>query len=124
MNRQHAATSSSSMLRPASGPPTLRPHLHCYHRVWRVTRFLWHLPQESWHIPTRNGFCEPPRGDSMDFIFMLTRDDQTVEDALDVLDEIQPLDLRHIGFKDIGVAPHVLRTLNHGIKAQGAISYL
>lgn len=60
----------------------------------------------------------------MDFIFMLTRDDQTVEDALDVLDAIRPLGLRHIGFKDVGVAPQVLQALNRGIKAQGAISYL
>jgi hypothetical protein len=60
----------------------------------------------------------------MDFIFMLTRDDQTVEDALDVLDAIRPLGLRHIGFKDVGVPPEVLRELNRNIKAQGAISYL
>ena len=50
----------------------------------------------------------------MDFIFMLTREDQTVEDALDVLDAIRPLGLRHI----------VLQELNRRIKAQGAISYL
>ena len=55
---------------------------------------------------------------------MLTRDDQTVEDALDVLDAIRPLGLRHIGFKDVGVRPEVLQELNRGIKAQGAISYL
>jgi hypothetical protein len=60
----------------------------------------------------------------MDFIFMLTRDDRTVEDALEVLAAIRPLGLCHIGFKDVGVAPGVLRTLNHAIKAQGAISYL
>ena len=55
---------------------------------------------------------------------MLTRDDQTVEDALDVLDAIRPLGLRHIGFKDVGVPPDVLQELNQAIKAQGAISYL
>jgi uncharacterized protein related to proFAR isomerase len=60
----------------------------------------------------------------MDFIFMLTRDDQTVEDALDVLDAIRPLGLRHIGFKDVGVTPDVLAALNRRIKADGAISYL
>jgi hypothetical protein len=60
----------------------------------------------------------------MDFIFMLTRDDQTVEDALDVLDAIRPLGLRHIGFKDVGLPPDALRALNRGIKAQGALSYL
>jgi hypothetical protein len=60
----------------------------------------------------------------MDFIFMLTRDDQTVEDALDVVDAVRPLGLRHIGFKDVGVAPEVLAQLNRSIKAQGAVSYL
>jgi len=60
----------------------------------------------------------------MDFIFMLTRDDQTVEDALEVLEAISPLGLRHIGFKDKGVPPEVLQAVNRSIKAQGAISYL
>jgi hypothetical protein len=60
----------------------------------------------------------------MDFIFMLTRDDRTVEDALDVLDAIRPLGLRHIGFKDIGVGPELLQELNRRVKEQGAISYL
>jgi hypothetical protein len=60
----------------------------------------------------------------MDFIFMLTRDDRTVEDALEVLDAIRPLGLRHIGFKDVGVASEVLQAVNRSIKAQGAISYL
>jgi len=60
----------------------------------------------------------------MDFIFMLTRQDRTVPDCLDVLAEIAPLGLQHIGFKDIGVAPAVLRALHSGIKALGAVSYL
>jgi hypothetical protein len=60
----------------------------------------------------------------MDFIFMLTRDDRTVEDALDVLDAIRPLGLRHIGFKDIGVTPALRQSLNRAIKEHGAISYL
>jgi hypothetical protein len=60
----------------------------------------------------------------MDFIFMLTRDDRTVEDALDVLDAIRPLGLRHIGFKDIGVGPELLQELSRRVKDQGAISYL
>ncbi len=55
---------------------------------------------------------------------MLTRDDRTVEDALEVLDAIRPLGLRHIGFKDVGADPARLRELNRRIKAQGAISYL
>ena len=39
----------------------------------------------------------------MEFVFMLTRADRTVEDALDVLDDIRPLGIRHIGFKDVGI---------------------
>ena len=39
----------------------------------------------------------------MDFIFMLTRQDQTVLDALEVLREIRGLALGHVGFKDVGV---------------------
>lgn len=60
----------------------------------------------------------------MDFIFMLTRGDKTVEDALDVLEQIAPLGLGHIGFKDVGVAPAVLHELTRRIRAQGAISYM
>lgn len=60
----------------------------------------------------------------MDFIFMLTRGDRTVENCLDVLDEIAPLGLRHIGFKDIGVEPRVLRQLADRIHAMGATSYV
>jgi hypothetical protein len=56
----------------------------------------------------------------MDFIFMLTRDDATVADALDIVDAIQPLALRHIGFKDIGAAPDTLRRLTRAIRDAGA----
>ena len=60
----------------------------------------------------------------MDFVFMLTRSDQTVTDCLDVLDDIRPLGLAHIGFKDVGVSPDVLAKLARRIKAAGAISYM
>lgn len=60
----------------------------------------------------------------MDFIFMLTRQDQTVVDALDVMAEIRPLGLKHIGFKDVGVDKPTLRALNQAIKATGAVSYM
>lgn len=55
---------------------------------------------------------------------MLTRADRTVETCLQVLDEIAPLGLRHIGFKDVGVDAATLRALRDGIKALGAESYL
>lgn len=55
---------------------------------------------------------------------MLTRADQTVPDCLEVLDEIAPLGLTHIGCKDVGVPPDVLAELVRRIKASGATSYL
>jgi hypothetical protein len=58
------------------------------------------------------------------FIFMLTVADATVEFCLDLVDEIRPLGLRHIGFKDVGVERLVLEELQRRIKAQGATSYL
>jgi hypothetical protein len=60
----------------------------------------------------------------MDFVFMLTRADRTVADALDVLDDIRGLGLRHIGFKDVGIEPAALAELHRRIKATGATSYL
>lgn len=60
----------------------------------------------------------------MDFIFMLTRGDKTIEDCLDVFDQIAPLGLKHVGFKDVGVEPATLRKLTDRIRAAGAISYM
>jgi hypothetical protein len=60
----------------------------------------------------------------VEFIFMLTRDDQTVEDCLDVFDIIRDTGVRHIGFKDVGVERTTLATLNAGIKASDAVSYM
>lgn len=60
----------------------------------------------------------------MDFIFMLTRQDQTVSDCLQVMAEIEPLGLRHIGFKDVGAELETLGVLNRLIKASGAVSYM
>lgn len=55
---------------------------------------------------------------------MLTRDDRTVDNCLEVVEEALALGLRHLGFKDIGVSPATLRTLNERIKAAGATSYM
>lgn len=60
----------------------------------------------------------------MDFIFMLTRDDQTVEDCLAVLDLVRDVGLTHLGFKDVGVDPRTLGLLTEGIRRAGAVSYL
>jgi hypothetical protein len=60
----------------------------------------------------------------MDFIFMLTHDDRTVEDAPAVLDEALALGLRHVGFKDVGATPPMLRILTDRIRQAGATSYM
>ena len=60
----------------------------------------------------------------MDFIFMFTRHDQTVEDCLEVYDTIRPLRIKHLGFKDVGVDPSTLKELNRRIKADGGVSYM
>jgi sugar phosphate isomerase/epimerase len=60
----------------------------------------------------------------VDFVFMLTRDDRTVEDCLAVADEIAPLGLRHVGFKDIGVSSDTLRALVAALRAQGATVWM
>ena len=60
----------------------------------------------------------------MDFIFMLTRNDRTVVDCLEVLESIAPLGLKHIGFKDVGVPTKTLKALTTAIKDMGATSYL
>jgi hypothetical protein len=60
----------------------------------------------------------------MDFIFMLTRDDRTVEDCLDLIELIRPVGLKHVGFKDVGVPPKVLEALTKAIHTAGATSYM
>ena len=60
----------------------------------------------------------------MDFIFMLTRNDRTVEDAAHHLDVALAQGLRHIGFKDVGLPIPALAELARRIRAGGATSYL
>ena len=60
----------------------------------------------------------------MDFIFMLTRQDRTVEDSLELLELVRPVGLRHIGFKDIGLSPQLLAKLVEEIRKLGATSYM
>ena len=56
----------------------------------------------------------------MDFIFMLTRDDATVANALEIVSAVKPLGLAHIGFKDVGVEPEIFRRLGTAIREAGA----
>jgi hypothetical protein len=60
----------------------------------------------------------------MDFIFMLTRQDRTISDCLELFQLVRPLGLKHVGFKDVGVPPATLATLNEAIHASGATSYM
>jgi len=60
----------------------------------------------------------------MDFVFMLTKADRTIPDGLEVLDEIAPLGLKHLGFKDVGGDAAALGALADRIRAMGATSYM
>ena len=60
----------------------------------------------------------------MDFIFMLTRNDRTVADCLEILESVSALGLKHVGFKDVGVPTKTLNALTTAIKNMGATSYL
>lgn len=55
---------------------------------------------------------------------MVTRDDQTVEDCLSLVDELDGLPLRRIGFKDVGVDLATLRSLHSRLRERGAETYL
>jgi 4-hydroxythreonine-4-phosphate dehydrogenase len=54
-----------------------------------------------------------------EFLFMLTKNDATVPDCLEVYDEVRETDLRWVGFKDIGVPIPVLHDLVRKIRADG-----
>ncbi len=58
------------------------------------------------------------------FIFMLTRNDKTVDDAEKHLETALAAGVHHIGFKDVGLPFSRLKTLNQSIKEGGATSYL
>jgi 4-hydroxythreonine-4-phosphate dehydrogenase len=54
------------------------------------------------------------------FIFMLTRDDRTVPDALDVFRRVRDVpDLRYVGFKDVGLPLDQLKRLAAEIRDAG-----
>jgi hypothetical protein len=60
----------------------------------------------------------------MDFVFMLTRNDSTVENALDLVEIARALGLRHIGFKDVGADAPMLMRLTAAIRAAGASPWM
>jgi hypothetical protein len=60
----------------------------------------------------------------MDFVFMLTRSDRTIDDWFEVLDDVGSVGVSHIGFKDVGIAPEAAAELVARIRELGAISYM
>jgi hypothetical protein len=60
----------------------------------------------------------------IEFIFMLTRDDQTLADARDVYASIAATGVRHVGCKDVGLPRDDLQGLISDIKANGHTSHL
>jgi hypothetical protein len=59
-----------------------------------------------------------------EFIFMLTRDDETVADARAIYESISGDGVRHVGCKDIGLPQDELGRLLDDIRANGHTSYL
>jgi phosphoribosylformimino-5-aminoimidazole carboxamide ribonucleotide (ProFAR) isomerase len=60
----------------------------------------------------------------MQFIFMLTHNDRTVDNALEVLEQVKDTGLQHIGFKDVGATPERQRELTQAAHAAGMTVYL
>jgi hypothetical protein len=60
----------------------------------------------------------------MDFIFMLTRNDRTVEDADCLVDQVCDLGVTHVGFKDVGVPLRTMRGLVDKIRGRGGTCYI
>ena len=63
-------------------------------------------------------------GEAVDFIFMLTRSDETVVDCLETWESVRDVGLRHAGFKDVGVDVSTLIELNRRMRECGVTTYL
>jgi hypothetical protein len=59
-----------------------------------------------------------------EFIFMLTRDDQTIANARVVYESVADAGIHHVGCKDLGIARDELSALISDIRANGHTSYL
>jgi len=60
----------------------------------------------------------------MEFIFMLTRNDETLADAREVYASIAAAGVRHFGCKDVGLPRKELEALLSDIESNGHTSYL
>jgi hypothetical protein len=59
-----------------------------------------------------------------EFILMLTYNDNTVKDALEIFRECKDTPVTHWGFKDVGLPPEEMKTLVQEMKASGKTTYL
>ena len=59
-----------------------------------------------------------------EFILMLTYNDTTVLNALEIFRECKDIPVNHWGFKDVGLPPEEMKTLVREMKAAGKITYL
>lgn len=55
----------------------------------------------------------------INFIFMLTHSDSTIEDALDYVDQLAGTGLRYLGFKDVGATPERQRAIAQAARGAG-----
>jgi hypothetical protein len=59
-----------------------------------------------------------------EFILMLTYNDQTVKNALELFNECQDVPVTHWGFKDVGLPPTEMKRLVRAMKNVGKTTYL
>ncbi len=55
----------------------------------------------------------------INFVFMLTHQDATVPNALDVVEDLRDSGLRYIGFKDVGATPEQLTDISAAARTLG-----
>ena len=60
----------------------------------------------------------------MELIVMLTHNDQTVKDAIEIFDSCKDLPVQHWGFKNIGLPVPQMKQLVANMKAAGKTTYL
>lgn len=59
-----------------------------------------------------------------ELIVMLTYNDKTVENALDLFDEMKETPVTHWGFKDVGLSPNEMHNVVQSMNAAGKTTYL
>lgn len=60
----------------------------------------------------------------LNLVVMLTHNDQTVKDAIEIFDSSKDLDVRHWGFKNVGLPETEMKQLVRNMKDAGKTTYL